>query len=120
MAEILRLENLIAKLRRKALKAARDSKVVGIVGYTQAYAVWVHENLQAYHPIGKAKYLIDPARALASDLGGIILDLLRRGRTMSQAIYAACLYLQRASQKEAPVDTGALRNSAFSRIEKGS
>jgi hypothetical protein len=33
-----------------------------MVGYVAEYAVYVHEVMGAYHPIGKAKYLEDPAK----------------------------------------------------------
>lgn len=44
------------------------------VGYTQAYAVFVHENLEARHKEGKvAKYLEKPARENRDELVKIII-----------------------------------------------
>ena len=37
-------------------------KHVVLVGYVAEYAVFVHEILGVHHPIGKAKFLEDPAR----------------------------------------------------------
>lgn len=33
-----------------------------IVGYTEEYAIFVHENLEAHHPVGQAKFLEQPLR----------------------------------------------------------
>jgi hypothetical protein len=120
MAEILKLQSLLAKLQARLAQAAKDSNVVGTVGYTQAYALYVHEDMEAKHKEGKeAKFLEKPARQLSDDgtLGGIVAEATRRGSTMMQAITLACLRLQRASQEIVPVDTGALRASAFTRVE---
>lgn len=38
------------------------------VGYTASYAVFVHENLEANHPIGQAKFLEQPARDMRQEL----------------------------------------------------
>ena len=108
---------LIEKLRAMAARARKDSRVVGVVGYTQSYSVYVHEDLEAEHEVGKARYLIDPARRLSKELGRIIREAMSRGATLAQGILTACLRLQRESQKEVPVDTGALKGSAFTRLE---
>lgn len=90
-----------------------------IVGYTQNYALHVHENLEAGHPNGgQAKFLEQPAREMRKQLAQIISDQLKRGRTMEQAMYVAGLVLQGESQKLVPVDTGALKASAFTRVVK--
>ncbi len=44
----------------------------GFGGVAAPYAVIVHENLEAHHPVGKAKFLEDPYRA---KLGTIVNDL---------------------------------------------
>lgn len=118
MAEILKLQSLIAKLRAKAAAAKKDGNASVVMGYTAAYAVYVHENLEANHPIGQAKFLEAPFRDLKGVLTGIVFELLRKGKTMAQALLVAGLRLQRESQKMVPVDTGALKNSAFTRLEK--
>jgi hypothetical protein len=33
-----------------------------IVGYTEEYAIFVHENLEAHHPVGQAKFLEQPLK----------------------------------------------------------
>ncbi len=39
-------------------------------------------------------------------------------RSLEEALLKSGLFLQRESQKLVPVDTGALKNSAFTRVEK--
>jgi len=38
------------------------------IGYNTEYAIYVHENLQANHPKGKAKYLEDPVNENMNNL----------------------------------------------------
>lgn len=116
MASITKLKQLHAKLGALAAKARKDSAVVA-VGYTQSYALYVHEDLEAFHATGYAKYLERPARELGGELTKIIVGELKNGRTMAQSLLKAGLRLQRESQLLVPVDTGALKNSAFTRLE---
>lgn len=90
-----------------------------VVGYSQGYAVYVHENLEAYHPTGQAKFLETPARSMARELVQFVASMMRRRMKLRQALYLAGLRLQAASQALCPVDTGALRASAFTRIVEG-
>jgi CRISPR/Cas system-associated exonuclease Cas4 (RecB family) len=117
MAEIKNLEKVIAQLRAKAAKSRQDAKASVSVGYTQSYSLVVHENLEAFHPVGKAKYLSDPARLNQARYAEIVEKAMRQGKTMSQSLLLAGLALQRDSQSEVPVDTGALRGSAFTRLD---
>ena len=115
MARIEGVKELIAKLR---FMAKKYPNVRGMVGYTQSYAVYVHENLESFHPNGQAKYLEHPAREMAEDILDTIAQALSRGLPFEEALMLGCLFLQRESQLLVPVDTGALRASAFSRTEK--
>ena len=90
-----------------------------VVGYSAAYALFVHENLQAHHDVGQAKFLETPAREKQSQMAKIISKGMKAGMTPVQAMYAAGLYLQGESQKLCPVATGFLRNSANTRVESG-
>lgn len=50
-----------------------------VYGSTAAdYAVYVHENLEAYHPHGKAKYLEDPLTRQVNGISGRIADKIER------------------------------------------
>lgn len=110
------LEKLVGQLQQRVAKARRDDGAAASVGYTQSYALYVHEDLQARHPHGKARYLIDPARRLIQEVSDIVSRLLAAGRPMAQALLVGALRIQRESQREVPVDTGALKSSAFTRL----
>jgi predicted GNAT family N-acyltransferase len=117
MASVERIEQLLTKMKARLNKAKQDHGAAVVVGYTQAYAIYVHENLQAHHPVGQAKFLEQPARELQPVLRRIISEAASRGQTLEQSLLLAGLRLQRESQKLCPVDTGALKASAFTRKE---
>lgn len=84
------------------------------IGYTAPYAIHVHENLQAHHNVGQAKFLEEPMRRLQSELVRIVADTLRQpDGTMEQALINAGNFLLAASQPLVPVDTGYLKSSGF-------
>jgi hypothetical protein len=119
MAEIEGSRKLIAQMRAKQREALAASQVSVSVGFTQNYAIYVHENLMAKHPVGQAKFLEQPFRELSPELGGMVREVLQQGRSMSQALLIAGLRLQRESQLLVPVLTGALKGSAFTRLDSG-
>lgn len=110
------VSGLLRTFRRLAAEAGRPRPSV-LVGYTQSYALWVHEDMEARHPNGQAKYLEEPFRRLTPELKAMIVGYVKQGKTVEQALLLAGLYLQAESQRLVPVDTGALRNSAFTRLE---
>jgi len=116
VARIEGLESLKAELKAREKEASEGVSVV--VGFTQAYALYVHENLEATHKVGQAKFLEQPARTLGKELASIVKQALAKGKSLGMALLLAGLRLQRESQKLVPVDTGALKNSAFTRMEK--
>lgn len=118
MAEIKNLKSLMAKLKAREDAAKKDGNASVIVGFTQSYAIYVHENLEARHPVGQAKFLEQPARELSGTITGIVAELLGKGKTMAQALLIAGLRLQREAQLLCPVDTGALKGSAFTQLEE--
>lgn len=117
MAEIRNLEKVIAQLRAKAAKARQDTKASVAVSFNTNYALVVHENLEAFHPVGQAKYLEQPARENQRRYAEIVEKALQQGKTVSQALLLAGLALQRDAQLLTPVDTGLLRNSATTTLE---
>lgn len=50
-------EGLLKASHYTDIEEVTNKKVVGVVGATQDYAVYVHENLQAKHTTGQAKFL---------------------------------------------------------------
>lgn len=115
MPRLDRVKELNRKLKDLQRKAKNVKVVVGYAGVN--YAVFVHENLEAFHHVGKAKFLEDPARNKASDIANVIRDRFRQTGNMRQSLIVGGLLLQRESQKEVPIDTGNLRASAFTKAE---
>lgn len=112
------LNSLIAKLKKLKADARKVSDASVTVGYSQSYAIYVHEILDNYHPVGQAKYLEDPARNLSDIIAGNIKRVFEQTGDMNQALLVGGLYLQRESQLLVPVDTSALKASAFTCLTK--
>lgn len=113
--EIRGVTKVLDELRMRAVKAEGGSV---IVGFSTNYAIFVHENLQARHPVGQAKFLEQPFREMRQELFSLIGEAMKKGATMLQGLLIAGLRLQREAQLLTPVDTGLLRNSAFTREGK--
>ena len=117
MAQIKGVSKLVNQLRSRAARARKDWGVAVAVGYTAAYAVRVHEDLEAFHRTGQAKFLEQPFREMQKDLWAVIVFAIKSGKTPGQALLLAGLRLLRESQKLVPVLTGFLRGSGFVRLE---
>lgn len=102
---------LKSKLSKLAGKYGNPKESV-TVGFTQQYALHVHE-VQAHHVVGQWKYLETPARAVKLVFSKLITDSLKRGVNMLQSLMIGGLRLQREAQMLTPVDTSALKASAF-------
>jgi hypothetical protein len=97
----------------------QGSKHRVIVGYSQSYAMIVHEDLQAHHKEGKqAKFLEGPARQHQAEIAQTINRAYVSTGNLDQAMLLGGLRLQRLSQEVCPVDTGALRASAYTCFEE--
>lgn len=118
MIRINGARELMAQFQAKLGEVTRTGFSRVAVGYSAPYAIYVHENLQAYHPIGQAKFLEEPARRLASAMGDKIVESLRRGLTVEQALQAAGSLLLQESRSLVPVDTGRLYRSGFIEVNK--
>lgn len=95
------------------VRVKRTDKAV-VVGYTQAYALEVHENLEAKHRPGKqAKYLEEPARLYQQDIARIVASTYRETKDLGLSMLRGALFLLRKSQEIVPVDTGALKASGY-------
>lgn len=49
------------------------------VGYTMSYAIYVHEDPNAHHPVGQYKFLEQPARQLRPQLLQDVINEVERG-----------------------------------------
>lgn len=56
----------------------RGSDVEVTMGYTASYAIFVHENLTAHHPVGSAKFLERPLLAAWNGMGRRLASRLER------------------------------------------
>lgn len=117
ISNIIGVDAVIAELGRRDRDTDPDVSVV--VGFQAAYAIYVHENLEARHRVGQAKYLEQPAREMARSLGEQVGKLVKGGMPLSRALVIAGMRLQRVAQKLCPVDTSNLKNSAFTELETG-
>ena len=89
-----------------------------IVGFSQNYAVFVHENLEARHKTGKqAKYLTSALKKVWPAIPYIVRQITKKGQSISKGLLVAGLRIQREAQKVVPIDTGALRASAYTTYE---
>lgn len=70
--KIENLNRLLEKLKSRET-AAKNQTCSVIVGYTANYAIYVHENLEAKHTVGQAKFLEEPARRLRGDMANLVL-----------------------------------------------
>lgn len=116
MAEVQGIERLVAELTKRQAKAINETRRKAVVGYTAEYAVYVHENLEAFHPVGEAKFLEKPIRQYKRDMAKMIAREIANGTPPDQALLKTGLLLQGLSQDLCPVDTGFLRSSAFTEL----
>ena len=126
MADIKGVKAVGQALNRLSKKAGK-SRVSVIVGYTANYATAVHENakMEARRRLRKKsagrqqwKFLEQPAREFQDDLAKIVTIIFEKTGNMKLALVAAAMRLQAESQKIVPVDTGNLKGSAFTEVEK--
>lgn len=129
------METVKKQMQALGQRAEKDAGSV-IVGFTAEYALYVHENMEMslagqprrkpskgmyWDPQGIAgpKFLEGPARELSNsgELGRILREVYRAGRSIMQGLLACGLRIQREAQQRVPVDTGNLKNSAFTRKE---
>ena len=123
-----------AKLKKMANEAAQAQKLSCVIGYTAAYALFVHECVDEvlrgiprpapskglfWDPQGKAesKFLEGPAREFEKVIAEIVAKTFQETGKLGKSLYMGGLFLQRQSMKRVPVDTGNLKASAFTRLE---
>lgn len=65
----------------------------------------------------QAKFLEEPARTKMREIGRVILQVAKQTGSIQQALLAGGMRLQREAMLLVPVETGNLKNSAFTRLE---
>lgn len=116
MAKVENIEELLFKVAVRKKDARAFSTASVIVGYSASYAIYVHENLEAHHPTGQAKYLEAPLRNNRQKYHELLVGFIKRGISYVKALFMTGLALQRDSQQLVPVDTGNLKGSAFTEL----
>jgi hypothetical protein len=111
------VESLKKKMADISVKYGKETRTSVIVGFTQRYALHVHEDKNAYHPVGQAKYLEQPAREFEGELTRMVQQGVSAGLSVELSLVTAGLRLQREAQLLTPVDTSALKASAFTCVE---
>lgn len=107
---IKQLQTQLKKLEDKYQKG--PEQVGAIVGFTQSYAIYVHER-PAAHKVGRAKFLETAYRDLKFTFKKMLKKALKGGADLQQGLLLIGLAVQRAAQQLTPIDTGALKASAF-------
>lgn len=110
--KVVNLPQITAALRGQ-LPRGKGASV--ITGYTANYGIFVHENLQANHTNGQAKFLEEPVRQNQRRYADKIRKTFAASGNMELSLMAGGLLIQRDSQKLVPVLTGNLKASAFTR-----
>lgn len=115
---ILGVKSLQRKFRGLTARVGRTGVPEVYVGFTAAYAVYVHENKQASYnkdsnPKAQPKFLEQPAREKAREIGRVIRQAVKAGATLEHGLYLGGLRLQREAQDLTPRDTGNLMFGAF-------
>lgn len=136
MANLSGVQKLVDRLQKLAAKTGKTKSPSVAVGYSAAYALYVHESIEMklkgqkrrgargkgmyWDPQDRAqaKFLEQPARELRPELRRIIALAAKRGATLAEALLLAGMRLQGESMKLVPVDTGALKASAYTKLEK--
>lgn len=135
------VEKVLRLLDRKVTRLLGSREKGVVVGFTAAYALYVHENMEIWPPgmrlkgkprkppgkglywdpqgIAGPKFLEGPARELSNsgELSRILTAAVGQGKTVLQGLLLCGLRIQRESQQRTPVDTGNLKASAFTRVE---
>lgn len=101
----------------KYLISGRKNPTVRIA-YLGPYAMYVHENLAAHHPIGQAKFLEIAVRQHSTRMARYVADALQLGMKLEQALLRGAEIVLAESKKLVPVDTGFLKASGHTKIEK--
>lgn len=107
---------MLDKLRKHCREHGGKKNITVVVGYSQSYALEVHERTDVRRRVGGPKYLENAARANEPQ----VRDMIRRAslEKLPEVMLRAGLLIQRESQKIVPVDTSALRASAFTTTEE--
>lgn len=106
----------LEKLRKYCQQNIGKPQAIVVVGYSQSYAVEVHERTDVRHKVGQSKYLETAARSNEQNIRHTLRASPRD--QLAENMLKAGLLIQRESQQLVPVDTSALKASAFTCVEE--
>lgn len=110
--------NRLLNNKKSQLGRGKQSVLVGYGGTEEVdYAIYVHEDLEARHPTGQAKFL-EEAPYSVEELAEIVSDSLKEGDSLLDGLEKAGKLVLERSQPLVPQDTGALAESGFVRREE--
>ena len=107
---------MLEKLRKYCKDNKGPGELTVVVGYSQSYALEVHERTDVKRRVGQPKFLETAARVLEPDIRKMLANV--KPEDFADALLRCGLLIQRESQKLTPVDTSALRASAFTTLDK--
>lgn len=118
LTQITGVGRLLRNLKKRAAQARAASRAEVVVGFTQSYAIHVHENKdeKVHHKVGQAKFLEQPAREQKKEIGRVIKATFQQTGSIEKGLILGGMRLQREAQLLTPVDTGALKASAFTAL----
>lgn len=107
--------NLDAVLESLSIQSLKGTKTITVnVGYKAPYAVFVHEDIEAKHPLGgQAKYLEQPSRQYAREMSAIVERSVKAKNGLGEGLKRAGDFLLAKSQPLVPVETGELKASGY-------
>lgn len=122
MSRLVNLHPVMVAFEKAKIKGGT---VKASVAYTTSYAMIVHEDMHAFHPVGQAKYLEEPARIYQSQISAIVTKNMKAKwyaflgprPSLENALYEGAKFLYKVSQNYVPVDTGKLKASGSITIE---
>lgn len=112
------VENVSRLMDKFRMLAAKRKGARVVVGYAAPYAVFVHEDLEAHHTNGQAKFLEQPLREYRSVMQRSIRERLKAKEPLDTVLQEVGEIILSVSQPLVPVATGELRDSGFVEVEK--
>lgn len=115
MPKIEGLKSLIRKFKELRTTSKKKDNVTVTAGYTQRYAIWVHErNIPHKRPAtAQWRYLITASREKEAEISRAAVQAYALTGSMEKALIVAGLRLIREAQPLVPVASGALKASSF-------
>lgn len=115
--QIQGVSKLIGQLNTMAVQSKKRDDGDVLVGYSQNYALHVHER-DVYHETGTWKYLEKAYKEVYPSILHTIKEVYKKTGSVQKGLLISGLRIQRVSQdKYCPVDTGALKASAWTATE---